>query len=234
MKKLSLEPRVCPLCGKEYEPGAHNRAYCPACINAARKRCGLPLVVEQHERKQREIVYQGATATIYVGKHAVVVDADVAKTLDSVTVKVSGHRGYYEVSVKSKSSDRREVLARMLMSPVPKGMLVDHINRNSLDNRRVNLRLATPRENAANIGKRRCNHVGSSKYKGVSRTKNGTWSAAINFAGKRFWIGTYSDEETAAMAYDMADLELNHEFAALNFPERLKIYRQRLQAKGKM
>jgi hypothetical protein len=42
-------------------------------------------------------------------------------------------------------------LHRFLMRP-PKGMVVDHINRDRLDNRKANLRIVTPQENAANSG----------------------------------------------------------------------------------
>jgi hypothetical protein len=52
---------------------------------------------------------------------------------------------------------------RMIMRP-PKGMVVDHINGNGLDNRRCNLRICTRQENARN---RRKHADGKSRFLGV-------------------------------------------------------------------
>lgn len=49
---------------------------------------------------------------------------------------------------------------------------IDHINNNSLDNRRINLRQCTQKQNSRNMrGRKNC----TSKYKGVSLVKSGKW-----------------------------------------------------------
>jgi hypothetical protein len=99
----------------------------------------------------------------------------------------------------------------------PRGLVVDHINGNTLDNRRVNLRLATKRQNTCNM---RVNKEGcSSKYRGVCRHKaTRKWAAKISVDMKRIHLGVFEDEVEAARAYDTAAKKYHGEFARLNFP----------------
>jgi len=101
---------------------------------------------------------------------------------------------------------------------VPKGMVVDHINRDGMDNRSANLRPATHSQNLCNSKKRR--GTKSSKYKGVSWYKRTLkWKAAITFKNKKIYLGYFENEIDAAKAYDEAAKKYHGEFACLNFPE---------------
>lgn len=93
---------------------------------------------------------------------------------------------------------------------------VDHINGDGLDNRRANLRVATPQQNRAN-----CHAVeGTSLFRGVYLYKRSRrWVAQINHGGHKVWIGVFVDQEAAARAYDEHAREVFGEFAALNFPK---------------
>lgn len=102
---------------------------------------------------------------------------------------------------------RRMLLHTLLMNP-KKPLEVDHINHDSLDNRRCNLRVVTHQQNATNRRRFRNN---SSGFKGVSKL-NGKWAA-------RIVLGSFDSPEDAARSYDKAALELHGEFACLNFPE---------------
>ncbi len=108
------------------------------------------------------------------------------------------------------------ILERMLGRPLRPGEVVDHINHDTLDNRRTNLRLATPQQNSWN----RVPHRGStSRYLGVSfdRAKNGgRWRAQIRVNGHRIHLGWFKDESEAAQAYNRAAAEHFGEFANLN------------------
>jgi hypothetical protein len=87
---------------------------------------------------------------------------------------------------------------RMLMKPA-EGLVVDHINGNSLDNRLSNLRLATPRQNAQNSKIRKHNKSG---YKGVSFCKcTGKWVARIKVSGVYLNLGRFDTPELASAAY---------------------------------
>jgi hypothetical protein len=92
----------------------------------------------------------------------------------------------------------------------PTGMQVDHINRNALDNRRCNLRLATPSQNCQNkrpgIGR---------KSKGLRQYECG-WMARIRTPDGRICLGTFKTEVEAARAYNEAAKRLHGEFAWLN------------------
>jgi len=100
----------------------------------------------------------------------------------------------------------------------PKGMLVDHRNCNSLDNRKSNLRFATRAENMRNRRKKR---NATSQFVGVHYYKpQGTWSCAILHNGKRIWLGRFVNEIDAAKTYDEAAKKYHGEFARLNFPEK--------------
>jgi len=105
---------------------------------------------------------------------------------------------------------------REIMQP-PEGMVVDHLNRNKLDNTRTNLRNCTHRENACNRGKKR---GASSRFRGVScRTGRKRWRAKISLEGEPVYLGSFAEEIEAARAYDRAAVEYFADSANLNFPE---------------
>jgi hypothetical protein len=132
---------------------------------------------------------------------------------------LSGGRGkFYAVRGQMISSTGSKIvqLHRLIMD-APKGLLVDHINGDSLDNRRSNLRLATHSQNQWN--KRKMENT-TSRFVGVSfRENRGKWAAYIGVAGKRIFLGYFDSEIEAAKTYDEAAKKYRGEFARLNFPE---------------
>lgn len=110
----------------------------------------------------------------------------------------------------------RVVLARAIGRVLKRHEYPDHINRDPLDNRRSNLRLATRSENARNRNAQSNNVSG---YKGVGWHKRSRkWRAFITLNRKQRHIGHFDKAEDAARAYDKAARELHGEFARLNFP----------------
>lgn len=91
-----------------------------------------------------------------------------------------------------------------------KGVEVDHVDGNRLNNQRSNLRLCTPSQNRCNTLRK----VGVSEYKGVSFDKvNQKWRAKIKVQGKHYSIGRYTTELEARDAYIAKAKELHGEFA---------------------
>jgi len=115
-------------------------------------------------------------------------------------------------------------LHREIMQPA-KGMIVDHKNRNKLDDTRANLRNATHAENMRNRGKQ---HGASSRFHGVSYNKaRNKYLAHICCEGRAYGLGLHVEETDAARAYDRAAVTLFGEFARLNFPEEWPPERRR-------
>lgn len=84
--------------------------------------------------------------------------------------------------------------------------VVDHINGNTLDNRKSNLRIATQQQNKFN-----CKKINAqSGFRGVQKTnKNGnTWRARIHYNGEWINLGSFNSPEEASRAY----IEANRKF----------------------
>jgi hypothetical protein len=108
---------------------------------------------------------------------------------------------------------------QFIMNP-PQGMVVDHIDGNGLNNRRGNLRICTPQQNAWNH-RRRKPPGAPSQYIGVYRYRDrpDKWYVKVQCAGDVTNLGPFDREIEAARARDRLALQLFGEYARLNLPE---------------
>lgn len=129
---------------------------------------------------------------------------------------VSGKRFYaVHTQFTAPASFKAIRMHRLLL---PGAQFVDHINRDSLDNRRDNLRAATAAENARNRSRRSDSRW---KFKGVHPIISAAnpWVASIYVDGQARHLGAFPTQEDAARAYDEAATAEFGSFAHLNFPE---------------
>lgn len=103
----------------------------------------------------------------------------------SITARKCGNKTYITYSVDGKNQ-----YIHRLITNCPDGKVVDHINRNTLDNRRVNLRVVSKSANMFN----------QEETKGIDfRKDSGKWRARIFVDGKENLLGYFS---TRAEAYE--------------------------------
>ena len=87
---------------------------------------------------------------------------------------------------------------RFILGNIPDGMVVDHINRNGLDNRKEILRIVTCRESINNSIKRDNAH---SKFRGVYKHRD-AWTVHCMIKGKQYYLGRFTDEKIASEVYE--------------------------------
>ena len=91
--------------------------------------------------------------------------------------------------------------------------MIDHRDRNTLNNCRNNLRTATHGQNNANSQTR---VTSKSEIKGVVHMNNNRWRAQIGVSGKTIYLGTFDTSGEAHQAYCEAAAKYYGEFACFD------------------
>lgn len=122
---------------------------------------------------------------------------------------------FYAVRCVNVDGKKKHVyMHRHLLGITDKNVCVDHIDRDSLNNQRSNLRTCTKAENLMNRGVHPRNTSG---FKGVTfdpPTKK--WRARLMVNRKNLHVGLFNSAEDAALAYNKAAKKHFGEFALLN------------------
>lgn len=119
----------------------------------------------------------------------------------------SGYAARYASGSKGR---KMTLMHRELMGAGP-DQLVDHVNHDGLDNRRVNLRVCSKAENQRN---QRRNSKNTTGHKGVSYDKvRGKFAANIQVDGRQIALGRFDAIEDAVSAYEVAAKRYHGDFS---------------------
>lgn len=155
---------------------------------------------------EQYLFYDAFTALIYWKK---AVPRGKGKPYQSAGSIRNGYRRIYLFGKNYKSTH----IIWLLVTGEWPSRQIDHINRDPLDDRWENLRLATQSQNNAN---RILPSNSINGYRGISwKPQHKRWRVNV---GHRY-RGSFKDAEDAARHYDKTAKELYGEFAILNFPE---------------
>jgi hypothetical protein len=165
--------------------------------------------------KSRPIRIEGNVAYVPLTRgYEAIIDAGDVHLVDGCNwcARLRLNTVYVQRTDCSGAKKRTVQLHRVLLS-APDEMQVDHINGDGLDNRRSNLRLATPSQNMYN---QRPTSKNTSGFKGVSwENRHGKWRAQIAYKGNQRHLGYYSISEAAYQAYVDASSSLHGEFSRI-------------------
>lgn len=190
--------RVCCICGELKSAQIGGKDYC----NKHWQRVyhyGSP---ELRGRK-RTNTYEIDGDTLYIktkNGQTITADASDFETLSKHSWCIS-KTGYAVANINHKTVK----LHRLLLGLENPRTLADHINHNRLDNRRSNLRICTPQENARNKG--------GKVIRGIRKTPNGKYSARIVFERKEIYLGRFGTLDEAIQARHEAENKYHGEFA---------------------
>jgi len=130
-------------------------------------------------------------------------------------IDYSDKKGYKRIKINSEHFLQHRVLYKYFHNIEDMGgLIVDHIDKNRINNCINNLRLITHNGNRAN-----CNSAknSSSKYVGISWHKNTKkWLARVGINKRKINLGSFLTEEQAALARDQYIIDNNLEYHTLN------------------
>ena len=156
----------------------------------------------------------------HVSGHRIVVDLDDFEKVSCLSwevIKRSDTYIYFRARLRGvdpetgdKLYKKKVYLHRYIMGITDPSVVVDHINGNTLDNRKENLRVCTVAENNCN----RTNKRNSTGYKGVRKdgSKERPYTARIQHKRKVYLLGSFASPEEAHEAYCAKAKELHGEF----------------------
>jgi hypothetical protein len=148
---------------------------------------------------------------VQIDGHNVLIDEEYLSILNKFKwrVKKGNSGGFYLKRFTNKG--KRVIFFHRFIMDTPSNMQTDHIDGNTLNNTRSNLRICSISENQWNRTKYKTNKSG---YKGVSYYKpNGMWVSQIQKNKQKYFMGYYKTPELAYEEYKKKAIELHGEFA---------------------
>lgn len=150
------------------------------------------------------------------GKFALVDDEDFDRlvAMGKWYIKKDSCNFYAVRTIKINGKRMQLPMHRAILCMKFGGLVVDHIDGDGLNNRKINLRICTHAENMRNVKKPTSNTSG---YKGVTFNKRlNKFVAQIGVSGKKIHIGCFENAVSAAVAYNLCAEKYFNSFAAKN------------------
>lgn len=175
-----------------------------------------PLAKNLCSRHYAQVRKRGSVYNTYIDREPVAVDDTLEYRLPGGTVIVDKdfkHAGTVTMSTSGYAKIGNRYLHRLIMA-AKDGEYIDHVNRNPLDNRRANLRLANANENSTNQKASVNNKTG---VRGIYQSPyNGKYVAQVQFEKRKYHVGTFESLEEASKARDKVAKKVQGDFAALS------------------
>lgn len=154
------------------------------------------------------------TIQLTQGKVALVDDEDFEELIKykwyASKVKTT-NKFYVRRNIKIEGGKQKTVRIHSVIINTPKGLYIDHIDGDGLNNQKSNLRVCSNAENARNRG---ANLNNTSGYKGVTWHKRmKKWVVQITVDYERKVYRSFSSKEEAYLAYCDACVTLHREFS---------------------
>jgi len=152
---------------------------------------------------ERKIIIEGNIAKIPLGENAkhgyAIIDAERADEFGQYLW--CANKGY---AIRRMPRNNKHIhLHQCIIGKAPEGLVIDHINRNSLDNRKSNLRFVTQKFNMRNTGM--YSHKTSGHKCGVWDKSRDKWAARIKSDGVHINLGRFGDIKEAVKARKKAE-----------------------------
>lgn len=158
--------------------------------------------------------------TIQSKKHGdkiVLIDAEDFEKISNFKWHVNYNKKnnyYIQANIYVNGKRTTKSLHKIIMGDF-KDKIIDHINGNTLDCRKENMRFVTNQENSFN--QKVSKNKKSSKHKGIYHNKKlNNWKVLIKYNYKNIYIGVFDTEQKAVNAYNEKAKELFGEYARLN------------------
>jgi hypothetical protein len=149
-------------------------------------------------------------------KYAIVDDSDYVflnKNKWCLNSRPGRKLSYAKRAITLENGKQKFISMHSLLIDTPKGMVVDHIDGDGLNNQRKNLRICSHTQNTRNASLSKRNKSGS---KGIFWNKtNNKWKVSIGVDKKLLHIGYFINKEEAQKAYRNASLIYHKEFSRI-------------------
>jgi len=171
------------------------------------------------DREIRQVLIEGNAAYVPLTQgYIAIIDASDVPLVNQwnwnaliATDRSGALRTVYAVCNALRSGKADRLLMHRVISQAPDGRYVDHINGDGMDNRRINLRIATQAQNSRNT---RLRHDSTSGVKGVMwESSRGKWKAQITVDGVQSTLGRFDTIEDAAACVTVERSRLHGDFA---------------------